>query len=142
MPILKQLPSSWAISLALMASAVSSNLAAEAVDGSKPLLCATVNASECADRADCETRTPEALRFPQFLDIDTGNKTISAERPDGTALNAAITTVTPLDDRLVLQGIENGLGWTLSISRATGHMAVAIAGDRIAFTVFGACTAR
>lgn len=120
--------------------AVAMNAAAEALDGSKPLLCATIDTIECGARADCQSRSPEALRFPQFLHIDAGKKRIGATRPDGTSLNAVITTVTQLDDRLVLQGVENSLGWSVSIHHATGHMAVAIAGNGIAFSVFGACT--
>lgn len=116
--------------------------AAEAFDGSKPLLCATVETVECGPQADCKYGTADSLGFPQFLHIDAQNKRISATRPDGTALNAVVTTVTPLDDRLVLQGVENSLGWAISISRATGRMAVAISGDQIVFSVFGACTAR
>ena len=33
-----------------------------------------------------------------------------------------------------------GLGWAVSISRSTGRMAVAIAGNQVVFSVFGACT--
>lgn len=116
--------------------------AAEAFDGSRPLLCATVETVECGPQADCKYGTADSLGFPQFLQIDPGKKRISATRPDGTALNAVVTTVTPLDDRLIMQGVENGLGWAISISRSTGRMAVAIAGDQIAFSVFGACTAK
>ncbi len=116
--------------------------ATEAFDGSKPLLCATVKTVECGPQAECEYGTADNLGFPQFLQIDPAKKRISATRPDGTALNAVITTTTLLDDRLVMQGLENGLGWAISISRTTGRMAVAIAGDQIAFSVFGACTPR
>lgn len=113
--------------------------AAESFDGSKPLLCATVETVECGPQADCKYGTADSLGFPQFLRIDAQKKRISASRPDGTTLNAVITTMTPLDDRLVMQGVENSLGWAISISRATGRMAVAIAGEQIAFSVFGAC---
>ena len=41
---------------------------------------------------------------------------------------------------LVLQGIENGLGWSLMINESDGQMTLTAAGDRLAFVVFGACT--
>lgn len=126
--------------LVFPAYALAMNVAAESFDGSKALLCATVETVECGPQADCKYGTADSLGFPQFLQIDMQKKRISAVRPDGSILNAAITTVTPLDDRLVMQGVENSLGWAVSISRATGRMAVAIAGDQIAFSVFGACT--
>ena len=127
---------------AIAALNAASASAAESFDGSQPLLCATVDTVECGPQADCKYGTADRLGFPQFLQIDAANKRISATRPDGTDLNAVITTVTQLDDRLVMQGVENSLGWAISISRTTGRMAAAIAGDQIAFSVFGACTLR
>lgn len=126
--------------LVLPACALAMNAAAESFDGSQPLLCATVRTIECGPQADCESGTADSIGFPQFLQIDAGKKRISATRPDGSALNASISSVTLLDDRLVMQGVENSLGWAVTINRATGRMAVAIAGDQIAFSVFGACT--
>lgn len=128
--------------LVLTDYALAANAAVESFDGSKPLLCATIKIVECGTHERCQSDTPDSLRFPQFLQIDTQQKSIKATRPDGTALNASITNLTQLDDRLVLQGVENSLGWSVTISRATGRMAVAIVGDQITFGVFGACTVR
>ena len=127
-------------SAAIAALAAASAVAADSFDASKPLLCATIETVECGPQGDCKYGTADRLGFPQFLRVDAGTKRISATRPDGTDLNAVITSVTQLDDRLVMQGVENSLGWAISISRATGRMAAAIAGDQIAFSVFGACT--
>ena len=41
---------------------------------------------------------------------------------------------------LILQGVENGLGWSLMINESDGQMTLTAAGDRLAFVVFGACT--
>lgn len=128
--------------LAFPAGALTMNVAAETFDGSKTLLCASVETVECGPQADCKYGTADSLGFPQFLEIDTQKKRISATRPDGTILNAVVTSVSRLDDRLALQGIENSLGWSISINRTTGRMAVAIAGDQVIFSVFGACTLR
>lgn len=130
------------IILTVAGGALTLNVAAETFDGTKPLLCATVDAVECAAREACAPRSPEVLRFPHFLTFDAAEKRISAVRPDGTRLDAPITTVTPLEDRLVLQGVENSLGWSVSINRTTGHMSVAVAGDQVAFSIFGICTLR
>mgnify|MGYP001104464994 CR=1 FL=1 len=97
--------------LMLAAAAPAQILAAESFDGTKALLCATVETVECGPQADCKYGTADSLGFPQFLQIDTQKKRISAVRPDGSTLNAVITTVTPLEDRLVMQGVENSLGW-------------------------------
>lgn len=135
MPIKHSLPF-----LILPLYALAGNVMAESFDGSKPLLCATVETIECGPHAECQYGTADSLGFPQFLHIDADKKTISADKPDGSRLNATIASVSKLGDRLVLQGVENNLGWSVSISRVTGRMAVAIAGDQIVFSVFGACT--
>ena len=31
-------------------------------------------------------------------------------------------------------------GWTLTINESTGYMVLSVAGDQVAFVVFGACT--
>lgn len=128
--------------LMLTGCALAFSAAAEPVDGSKPLLCATIDTIECVAQADCQYGTSDSLGFPQFLEIDTQGKRITADRPDGTRLDTTITTVSEFDDRLVFQGVENSMGWSVSINRANGRMTVAIAGKQIAFMVFGACTAR
>jgi len=44
-----------------------------------------------------------------------------------------------MDGMLILQGVENGRGWTLSIAEATGKMVLTVSGDEEGFVVFGAC---
>lgn len=109
-------------------------------DGSRPLLCATIETVECSAGADCVLGTAESIEVPQFLRIDFSGKVITAERPDNTILNTGITGMQTLDDRLILQGTDNGMGWTISIARDSGKMAVAVSGNAIGFIVFGACT--
>ncbi len=40
----------------------------------------------------------------------------------------------------LLQGVESGRAWSMAITEATGRMVISVAGDEIAFVVFGACT--
>jgi hypothetical protein len=42
--------------------------------------------------------------------------------------------------KLILQGIEDGRGWSLVIVEETGKMSATIAGDQVGFVVFGNCT--
>jgi hypothetical protein len=59
----------------------------------------------------------------------------------GEEQTTAIQNVlTPADGRTILQGAENGRGWTMTIDPTTGDMSVAIAGDDIGFILFGVCT--
>jgi hypothetical protein len=45
-----------------------------------------------------------------------------------------------LDAVLVLQGCQNGRGWTMVIDRETGHLSTALADALGAFVLTGACT--
>ena len=114
--------------------------AAEDFDGSVPLICASVDTLSCAPGEDCAAATTEALNIPQFLRIDFAAKAIMAERPDGDQRTSEIQKLEQLDNELILQGIQGGLGWSLTITRATGKMSLSAVGDRVAFVVFGACT--
>ena len=109
-------------------------------DGSKPLICASVDALSCAPGQDCAAATAESLNIPQFLRIDFAGKAITAERSDGDQRASEIQNLEQLENELILLGTQGGLGWSLTITRATGKMSLSAVGDRVAFVVFGACT--
>ena len=113
---------------------------AEDFDGSKPLICASVDTLSCAPGENCAASTTDALNIPQFLRIDFTGKAIKAERPDGDQRTSEIRSLEQLDNELILQGTQGGLGWSLTITRAAGKMSLSAVGDRVAFVIFGACT--
>jgi hypothetical protein len=41
-----------------------------------------------------------------------------------------------------VEGVDDGLGWSMTISKETGKLVLAASGDRKAYVVFGACTVR
>jgi len=43
---------------------------------------------------------------------------------------------------LILQGVENGRGWTLAITETSGKMVLTVSGNEEGFVVFGACIPR
>jgi hypothetical protein len=115
--------------------AVSPAFAEDAFDGTKPLLCASVEALDCDPGVTCERGIPEIMGAPQFLRIDfTKNEIAGPER------TAKIRSMEKDDDQIVLQGYEIGLGWTLAIDRVTGTMRITFAGSDASFIIFGACT--
>ena len=131
------------ITAAIMAAAVSLGsfpLAADDFDGSKPLLCASVDTVECDWTGECQQGTAESINAPLFFRIDFNEKMIRATRPDGTDLNTRIASVTADGGALILQGVERGRGWSMEITGETGRMTLSAAGDRVGFIVFGACT--
>ena len=54
-----------------------------------------------------------------------------------------------LDNKLFLQGaddgiegVRDGLAWSIAISEDTGRLVLSASGDNVAFVIFGACTLR
>ena len=109
--------------------------AEDSFDGTKTLLCASLEAMDCTPGEQCEKGLPEEIGAPQFLRIDFANKEII-----GPKHTTAIQRIEKGDEQLTLQGSEVGMGWTLALDRTTGKMTVTLAGGEQAFVIFGVCT--
>lgn len=110
-------------------------------EGSTPLICATIDAIECSGlSAECYGGTAETVNLPQFIRIDLKEKKIEAVRQGGKSVNSTIMNQKRESGKLILQGIENGRGWSLVLIEETGKMSATIAGDQVGFVVFGNCT--
>ena len=108
-------------------------------DGSKPLLCAATEATECVDGAGCVVGSAEAINLPEFFRIDFKEKEIRSTRADGTKRSTPLENLSTSESGIILRGAQQNLGWTMSIS-SEGRMSLAVSGDRVAYTVFGICT--
>jgi hypothetical protein len=108
---------------------------AEDFGGSRPLLCATIEAADCASGADCVKGLPDRMGLPQFFRIDFAGKAIV-----GPERSSAVRLLEASDTQLLLQGTELGYGWTIALDRTDGKIAVTLANREGAFVVFGACT--
>jgi hypothetical protein len=115
--------------------AVSPALAEDVFNGTKPLLCSSIEALDCDPGVPCERGIPEIMGAPQFLRIDFAKKEIQ-----GPKRTTAIRSMEKDNDQIVLQGYETALGWTLAIDRVTGNMRITFAGSDASFIIFGACT--
>jgi hypothetical protein len=109
-------------------------------DGSKPLLCATTEAYECDAGQSCKKVPIADINLPQFLRIDFKQKHISGTREDGETKTTAINNMAKLPDRLIMQGMQNGLAWGLIITEPQGKMTLTASGPQTGFAAFGACT--
>lgn len=121
--------------LFVLVVAVSPVFAQDFFDGTKPLLCASVEALDCDPGAPCTRGIPEVMGAPQFLRIDFAKNEIA-----GPLRTTKIRSIDKDDDQIVLQGYEIGMGWTLAIDRSTGNMRITFAGGDATFIIFGACT--
>jgi hypothetical protein len=83
-------------------------------DGTKTLLCASVEAIGCESGEACEKGLPESIGAPQFMRIDFAKKVIV-----GPKRTADIRLMEKNDEQITLQGYELDLGWALALDRET-----------------------
>ena len=116
-------------------------------DGSKPLLCAVMDITECGQGGNCQKVMVEDVGIPHFFRINPKEKKISATPETEKKRSTTIKNMEHIDGKLILQGAEDGregvrdgLGWSLAISEESGKMVLTASGDEVGFVVFGACT--
>jgi hypothetical protein len=123
----------WAIAgpaLAFSAAALAGEF-----DGSRLMICATVEALDCVSSEGCEKGSPEDIGAPAFLRIDISNKSVI-----GPKQATPIALMEKTEDQLLLQGRELGFGWTISLDQATGKLVATLVNQHGAFVLFGSCT--
>jgi hypothetical protein len=112
---------------------------ADNFDGSKKLLSVITEGIECGPDGECLEVMPEDLNIPAFLNINFKEKTISGTRENGELASTKIENMLRMDGKLILQGAENGRGWSMVITEATGKMVLTASGDQVGFILFGTC---
>ncbi len=115
-------------------------LVAGQFDGSVSLLCAVIQIVECDAGEDCYSVQPEEAGIPRFLKIDFKTKTISATEDSGIKDTTSIENIKHVNGKIILQGAENGRGWTIVISKESGKMSATVSDDQVSFVVFGVST--
>ena len=112
----------------------------QSMDGSVPILCAMIAATECDRWGACEPIDPESAGFPPFVRVNVGQKTLEAT--DGSGRKTEIHSVTLAKDqqRLLLQGGEQGRLWSAVIGQRSGEMTASILDHDGGFLVSGTCT--
>jgi hypothetical protein len=120
-------------------------LTAADFDGSKPLLCASMQVMECTVGAGCDTA--ESIGAATFIEVDAAARSVTdvgaGER------TSTIENMEHIDGKLILQGAEDGVegvregvGWSAAIDEESGELVVSASGDRAAFVIFDACMVR
>jgi len=123
--------------------AASGSATASDFDGSRNLLCAPTDAIQCEGAGECSRKEVELLNMAKFLYVDFKAKTLKGTIEGATSEEtSSIQTVQKLDGGTLIQGAESGRGWSLVVDKGTGDMTLAIAGDDIAFVLFGVCQPR
>jgi hypothetical protein len=121
--------------LAVALCVVAAPAAAADFDGSKTLICSTIETHECAIGTSCVRGLAEDINVPQFIRLDFAAKTMSAR-----GRTSKIGGFARSDGMLVIQGFENSRAFSATISEKSGKLVGAIAADEAGYLLFGACT--
>ena len=135
------------IALALCVSVLAVPVGAADFDGSEPLLCASVDVMECDAGGECFRATADSIGAPQFYRVNFKEKKIIGMIQNKKGPPTQIERMESVDGKLILQGaedalegIKDGVGWSLAISEETGRMVLTASGDDVGFVIFGAYT--
>ena len=111
-------------------------------DGSSNLICAAFNVGACIDGFNCVKGEARDFDMPEFMVVDVKKKSIHATyENESKKAESPIKNMELNGSQLILQGVENAHGWTMSIHKDTGRMSLAVVGEQLSYLIFGACTA-
>lgn len=110
------------------------------LDGSVPILCAVMVVTECDRWGACEPVHGGVAGLPPFVRINVGQKALEAT--DGSGRKTVIHSVTVVkeQERLLLQGGEDGRAWSVVIGQRVGEMTAAVVDHDGGFMLSGVCT--
>jgi hypothetical protein len=112
--------------------------AAAPIDGKHDLMCQPQHVAQCDQTAVCATVALQDVELPPQLRVSFEQKKLSAPESERTS---PIHSVEIDPAVLVVQGSQNGRGWSMVIDRATGSLSGTIADAEGAFIVAGTCAA-
>lgn len=116
------------------------------LDGSKPLYGSVEKILEINKFKIKDDVNPDSVGLPQNFVIDFKAELIRPSKDSLVRKTTKIRHIEHLENKLILQGVEDGvenvddgLVWSIVISKNTGKMVLSAAGDGVAYVVFGVC---
>ena len=115
-------------------------------DGIKPLSGSVdkiieINAFKIINDVD-----PDAVGLPRNFLIDFKEKLLRPSKDSIVRKTSKIYRVEHIENKLVLQGVnegvenvDDGLAWSITISKRTGKLVLSASGDGVAYVVFATC---
>lgn len=115
-------------------------------DGSKPLYGSVdkileINQFKIKDDVD-----PDTVGLPRKFVIDFEGRIIHPSKDSLVRRTCTIKRVEHIENKLTLQGVEegvanvdDGLAWSIVISKKTGEVVLSASGDGVAYVGFGRC---
>ena len=117
-------------------------------DGSRPLKGSVNKIIEINQFRIRKDVAPDTVGLPQRFVIDFKDKVLRPSKDSVIRKTSKIKRVENVENKLVLQGfedgvenIDDGLAWSIVISKITGKVVLAASGDGVAYVAFGTCTA-
>lgn len=124
-----------------------SAFAADYFDGTHTLLCTIAEIFECDVASECDRVTAEEVDAPRYFLVDFGKKILVTTRAAGERRESAIENMETVDDKLILQGIEDGrddvpndgAGWSMAVNDDDGGMVISAVTDGAVLAGLGWC---
>ena len=116
------------------------------IDGAKALFGTVekileINRFKINDNVD-----PDTVSLPRKFVIDFDTRTIRPSKDSLIRKISKIRHIAHIENKLILQGVEegvenveDGLAWSMAISKKTGKAVLSASGDGVAYVVFGTC---
>jgi hypothetical protein len=111
---------------------------AEPLGVARPLRCVPTEVAQCDLAAQCDRMELADAEIPPLFRVDFAGRQVASA--DGSR-TSPIHAVEVADGVLVVQGSQNGRGWSLVVERASGRMSASIAESEGAFVLAGSCSA-
>ena len=116
-------------------------------DGSKPLSGSVSKIMEINPSRVINDVEPETVGLPRKFLIDFDEKKVRPSKDSLVRRTSQIKSVEHIENKLILQGVEegvenvdDGLAWSMAISKKSGMVVLSASGDGVAYVVFGTCT--
>ena len=116
-------------------------------DGSHTLLCTIARLVECTPASGCAPVTAEDVDAPNYFLVDFTKKILVTTRAHEERRESAIENMETVDDKLILQGIEDGredvpndgAGWSMAVNDDDGGMVISAVTDGAVVSGLGWC---
>ena len=127
--------------------ALAAGVAAGDFDGSRPLSgivgkIIEINSYRIIDNVDADT-----VGLPQKFLIDFNARTLRPSKDSRVRKTVAFDSLVHIENQMILQGVnaglegvDDGLAWSLAISKKDGKAVLSASGNGRAYVVFGVCT--
>ena len=127
--------------ISLVATAIAGDF-----DGSKPLSGVTGKIIEINQYKIIDDVDPDTVGLPKKFLIDFNSKTLRPSKDSLVRRTITFKSLEHIENKMVMQGVDegvegvdDGLAWSLTISKKNGNAILSAAGDGVAYVVFGVC---